>query len=140
MKSADFDHVFDFPQRSHVVYVLFYIRDDEEGEQAFYVGETDRFGARMMDYVIAAFGASTDFKVGEAIRYLVANGARVTVGYNECANRKDARAMERDFINGLRIEGVGLINDLDGYDYRTAINSDERTKIHDFCDRKILGR
>jgi hypothetical protein len=140
MKSADFDHVIDLPRRSHVVYVLFYIFNDEEGERPFYVGETNRFEARMFDYVIATFGSSTDFKVGEAVRYLVENGARVTIGYDECASRAVARAMESDFIKRLHGEGFGLVNDLEGYDYRTAINADERTKVHAFCDREILKR
>lgn len=140
MKSADFDHVIDLPRRSNVVYVLFYDRNNGEGERPFYVGETDRFGARMMDYVIATFGSAADFRVGEAIRYLIKNGAGVKVGYKECPSRKDARIMERDYIKQLHGEGVGLINKLRSYNYRTAIDSDERKRVHEFCDQKILKR
>jgi hypothetical protein len=137
---SDFDHVIDLPRRSHVVYVLFYIRNDEEVERPFYVGETDRLGARMIEYVVAAFGATADFRVGEAIRYLIAKGARVKVGYNECASRKVAKDMERDYIKSFHDAGLGLVNKLRGYNYRVASNADERTKVHEFCDRKILRR
>jgi hypothetical protein len=139
MKSTDFDHVIDLPRRSHVVYVLFYTLNDQEVERPFYVGETNRFEARMFDYVIATFGSATDFKVGEAVRFLVEVGnARVTVGYDECADRTAGRKLERNYIKRMHSEGFRLINDLKGYDYRTATDADERTRVQEFCKRELL--
>jgi hypothetical protein len=135
MKLADFQHVIDFPRRSNVVYVIFYGDD----EKPFYVGETESFVGRMTDYLRAGFGAATDFEVGEAIRYLVQNGIRVRVGYQEHPDRQGARKAESELIVHLRREGVPLLNDVKGYDYRAAIEADERSRVHQFCDEHILN-
>ena len=138
MKLGDFEHVIDFPQRGNLVYVHFYVRDGMNDGKPFYVGETGSFIGRMSDYLRATFAAATDFKVGEAIRYLAQNNIRVKVGYQECPDRKSARAKESEFIARLRKEGVPLLNDLDGYNYLTANEDDERSKVHQFCDDHIL--
>lgn len=136
MKLTDFSHTVEFPKRTHVVYVLFY---GEDGGKPFYVGETASFISRMTDYLRATFAAATDFKVGRAVRYLAANNIRIRIGYEEHSDRKAARAAEDRLIRQLRDEGVPLLNDLDGYDYRTAAIEEESTRVHQFCDRHILG-
>jgi hypothetical protein len=92
----------------------------------------------MSDYLRASFGAATDFKVGEAVRYLAQNGIRVRVGCQEHPDRRCARAKESELIERLNSEGIPLLNNLDGYNYRAAIESDERSKVHKFCDDNIL--
>jgi hypothetical protein len=138
MKLADFEHVIDFPRRSNVVYVLFYFRDDADNGKPFYVGETASFIGRMTDYLRGTFAAATDFKVGEAVRYFIQNDIRVRVGYQEHPDRPSARAKEGELIARLRDDGIPLLNDLFGYDYRTANQSDEGKRVHQFCDERIL--
>jgi len=50
------------------VYGLFWVANGSEAP--FYVGQTHRLSERVGDYCTADFAASTDFRVGEAIRYL----------------------------------------------------------------------
>ena len=134
MKLSDFQHVVDFPKRNHVVYVLFFCDD----EKSFYVGETESFIGRMTDYVRSSFDAATD-KVGDAVRYLLQNNVRVRVGYEEHANRETAIKREAEIIDRLSREGIPLLNQLRGYEYRTAIEADERSKVHRFCCEHILN-
>lgn len=137
MKVTDFPHVVEFPKRAHVVYVLFY--GDGDGIP-FYVGETASFIGRMTDYLRATFAAATDFKVGGAVRYLAENNIRVRVGYQEHLDRAAARAAETHLIKRLGEDRVPLLNDIGGYDYRTAVADEERKRVHGFCDRHILQK
>jgi hypothetical protein len=138
MKLADFKHVFDFPRRRNAVYVVFYVRYNIE--KPFYVGETDSFPSRMGDYLRANFKAATDFKVGEAISYLMAQeNVRIRVGFHECQDRQSAKKQEEQIIESLHKEGVQLLNDLGGYSYRAGANKvNERTRVRKFCDDNIL--
>lgn len=140
MKLADFEHVVDFPEKKNVVYVLFCTLESDGDSKPFYVGETASFTGRMTDYFRATFAATTDFKVGEAIRYLVENRVRVRVGFNECSDRKTAEQQERDLIKLYKSQGIPLLNELNGYNYHTATREDERTKVREFCKNSILGR
>ena len=121
----------DFPSaRVGVVYVLLYVADG--AEVPFYVGETERFTGRMDDYLWADFKASTDFKVGEAVKYLQsAKGLKVIVRYKESADRQKE---EKQLIARLRAEGFRLLNDLKGYVYRTANEQTERLAVQQFCE------
>jgi hypothetical protein len=135
MTSDDFTLI-DFPpaqpQREGVIYVFFWV--DEGVLTPFYVGETDRFIGRMDDYEGASFKATADFKVGEAIKYLKnAKNYRVVVGHRQSANRRDE---EKRMISKYRAD-VPLLNDLPGYDYRTANMEDERLRVQRFCDELI---
>jgi len=56
------------------LYVLCWVRNG--AQTPFYVGQTRRLRGRMEDYCLAQFQASTDFRVGESVRYL-----RGTKGY-----------------------------------------------------------
>lgn len=127
-------NVVEFPARQNVVYVLFH----GDPGKPFYVGETESFTGRMADYIRAAFGAPTDFKVGEAIRYLVENKVRVRVGYKDQSDRKAAEMREAELIEELRRERIPLLNDLPGYRYKFATKLDERGKVRRFCDQHIL--
>lgn len=110
------------------VYVLFY--SSARGETPFYVGQTVRFEERMGDYQAAQFAASTDFKVGQAINYLIDHGCRVTAKHKTSPDR---RAEERDLIRSLAAEGINLLNSLEGYDYKIADKSTELSRVHKYC-------
>ena len=69
-----------------------------------------RFSERMDDYLWAQISASTDFKVGNAIRYL-----RDALGYGVVVSRKrssDRLRDEVDVILDLRSKKIALLNDL----------------------------
>src|SRR5579884_2354463 len=82
------------------VYVLLFKR----GEQhlPFYVGQTQRFLERIGDYVYAHFGACTDFKVGEAIKFLQTElGCAIVAKHRASVHRFND---ELDLIKVLRQE------------------------------------
>ncbi|MGD0970952.1 MAG: hypothetical protein ABSA04_06050 [Desulfobaccales bacterium] len=62
----------EFPQNINVVYIIYLT--NQGVHIPFYVGETGRFLVRVSDYMSANFKAQTDFKVGEAIRYIQEKG------------------------------------------------------------------
>ena len=137
MKLEGFNTIDFGTSREGVVYVFFVATETEE--IPFYVGETDRFQGRMDDYVRAQFAAPTDFKVGEAVRYLRdAKNYRVIVKYKVTANRSTEEAR---IIQGLHSEGKRLLNDLPDYEYRTGSKEERAEKIsraqeivQRFCD------
>jgi hypothetical protein len=132
MKIEDFIEVLDFPMstRIGVVYVFFWVAGGVR--TPFYVGQTGRFLPRMEDYCAADFAASTDFKVGEAAKYLKNTmNYDVVVGYRLSA---DPCKDESEIICELRIKRVRLLNDLPGYDYRTADINDQKKEVQKFCD------
>src|SRR6266850_4906203 len=78
------------------VYVIFWM--SEALHVPFYVGQTQRLSERMKDYCTAHFMASTDFRVGEAIRYLrdIKNYG-IMLKYRPSDERaRDERAIIRD--------------------------------------------
>lgn len=123
----------EFPKDNNVLYVLC-IRDTTSELCPFYVGESSKhvYG-RIGDYVSAKFSASTDFKVGEAVRYLQSKGHRVVVKYRTSDDRKGD---ESQLIQELRTSQQ-LLNDLKGYNYRVANVHDERLKIHSFMNQVL---
>jgi hypothetical protein len=46
----------------------------------------------------------------------------------------DRRSEEGKIIKDLRSRGVRLLNDLRGYEYKTANEQAEREKVRRFCD------
>jgi ribosomal 50S subunit-recycling heat shock protein len=76
----------------------------------FYDGEAHNVPARMVDYQRAAFAASTDFKVGEAIRYLEQKNIQVEVEIRECPDRRSAKDRQDQMIAKHRSEGTPLLN------------------------------
>jgi hypothetical protein len=118
------------------VYVLCLII--ENAEVPFYVGQTSRLSGRMRDYSLANFTASTDFCVGEAIKYLKDERSyRIVVRYTESS---DPRRQEKIVIRRLLVSGVWLLNCLPRYDYRTDNRDMERDTVRKFCDMVIESR
>jgi len=130
------DHTFsnftdiDFPNHKEIVYI-FYFKVKAGGDDIpLYVGETSRGVGRFGDYISAKFTAATDFKVGEAIRYLTSLGFSVRIKYKEFSNRK----MEEKTIINLLQSKSRLLNELEGFQYKNANEHDERLKIKNFID------
>jgi hypothetical protein len=121
-----------------VVYVFFWVSEDGT-LIPFYVGETDVLPARVGDYCRAGFSASTDFKVGEAAKYLNdVKQRRIVLKYKRSSDKKDERCKEEDAIaDKLRSEGARLLNDFRGYKYATTSEDKERDAIWRFCDMLI---
>lgn len=119
----------EFPKNISAVYIIFLIKNGEE--LPFYVGETGRFLGRVNDYLSANFKAATDFKVGEAIKYFQELGCRVIIKYRSSENRKNE---QDDLIRHFQNSGIRLLNELAGYNYKTADKDEERKKIKEFCD------
>ena len=112
------------------VYAIFWMADGLK--RPFYVGQTERLSERMSDYCRAAFGACTDFRVGEAIKYFRDNkNYQLVLKYKPT---KECSKCERSIIRDLHLTGLLLLNDLCGYDYQTASIEEERQIVHRFCD------
>jgi len=121
--------------RPGYVYIFFY----SDGSRAipFYVGQTTRIWGRMDDYYWASFNAATDFKVGEAIRYLHTKRRGVTVRYRPSA---DSHAEEAELIAELRAAQVKLLNDEPGYNYTKADEEHERRRIQLWVNDRLRKR
>jgi hypothetical protein len=112
------------------VYVFSWLADGVE--IPFYVGQTSRISGRMNDYDLASFKASTDFCVGEAVKYLKGSkNYRVVVRYRPSV---DPPKEEKAIIRRLLVSGVQLLNCLPRYDYRTDSEAEEREVVQRFCD------
>jgi hypothetical protein len=133
MDFKDFEEL-EFPQapseRVGEVYVLLFVMSS--GEIPFYVGQTMRFTGRMDDYFWAQFTASTDFKVGEAVRYFRDElGHRIIVRHKQSSSRREE---EKSIIDRLQNEGFRLLNHCPNYDYKAANEADVRKAIRSYCD------
>lgn len=126
----DFNDI-EFPRSGDIIYVIYFRANDKN--RYFYIGQSSRNIGRLGDYLSAKFSASTDFKVGEAIKYLFSIGYKVGVKYKESKNRE---VDEKSLLDELR-KKYKMLNDLPGYDYQTADETIERLKIHDFV-RSLL--
>ena len=112
------------------VYVFCWVTNGVE--IPFYVGETNRFSGRMNDYGLANFKASTDFCVGEAVKYLKGiKNYRVVVRHRPSP---DPPREEKEIIRRLLVSGVWLLNCLPRYDYHTDSEAEEREVVQRFCD------
>lgn len=127
---------FRFPTHSDIVYVLCYAAQDGDSPVPFYVGESSRHIGRAGDYLSAKFTASTDFKVGEAIRHLRDLGYSVTFMYKKSSSRK---ADEKSLLKKLKGTGFLLLNDMRGYKYGSANAKNERENIRRFVERMTFG-
>jgi hypothetical protein len=101
-----------------------------------YVGQTGRLCGRIGDYTTAQFHAPTDFRVGEAIKYLrVQKPCRVDFFYRPSeAHLQDEKGLIREFL----LAGYTLLNFLAAFDYKTANRDEERSLVHRFCDMALL--
>jgi hypothetical protein len=126
--------VLDFPPADGdgFVYVLCWVAGCEE--IPFYVGQTQSIWGRLNDYYWADFQASTDFRVGEAVKYLSRQNLRVIAKYKVSADRHKE---ERAIIDLLHAEKRRLLNDCRSYDYRKATEAVEKAKVQEFIDALI---
>jgi hypothetical protein len=138
MRIEDFADYIDFPTPSRVgvVYVIFWIANDQP--IPLYVGQTGRFLARMEEYFDADFMAATDFKVGAAVKYLRdVRERRIVVAHRQSDDRfRD----ESQLIRDLQSQKARLLNELPGYNYRTANIEEQRKKIEEFCDQLLSAQ
>lgn len=126
----DFNDI-EFPRSGDIIYVIYFRANDKD--RYFYVGETCRNIGRLGDYVSGEFSAQTDFKVGEAVKYLFSFGYKVRVKYKESQNRQ---VDEKSLLDELR-KKYKMLNDLPGYKYQKADERKERLRIHDFMMRLL---
>lgn len=119
----------EFPQHKEIVYVLCFA-DQSGHEVPLYVGESSRGVGRFGDYISAKFSAPTDFKVGEAVRYLQGRGFKVQIKYKESEDRKGE---ERRLINALQKKSR-LLNELEGFNYIASNEDSERARLHSFLE------
>ncbi len=109
----------------------------EVGTQTFplYVGQTGRLLGRIGDYQTAQFAAPTDFRVGEAIKYLTLDkGCTVDFLYRPSTSHlKDEKLLIRELL----LSGYTLLNFLGAFDYKGANAADERRVVHRFCDMAL---
>jgi len=108
------------------------------GTQRFplYVGQTRQLLGRVGDYQAASFHAPTDFRVGDAIRYLtVERHCNMDFLYRPSASHlKDEKLLIRELL----LSGYPLLNFLGAFDYRVTNAADERKIIHKFCEMALL--
>ena len=124
-----------FPKQSDIVYVLCFANPVAQTEPIpFYVGESSRHVGRIGDYVAAKFSASTDFKVGEAVKHFRALGFEVKFMYKES---KDRKAEEDALIKSLEGKSFLLLNKMKGYDYRAGGEKTERKEVQNFVDKIV---
>ncbi len=126
----------EFPQPKKIVYILYFKEKNANEAIPFYIGESSRGIGRFCDYISAQFGAPTDFKVGEAVRYLRELGFTVGIKYKESSDRKKE---EKAFIDRLK-KNHRLINELKGFNYKSAMKQDERARIRDFVETLVLEK
>ncbi len=131
--TIDFDafEEMEFPKHRDIVYVFHYVGVESGELLPFYVGESSRHVGRFGDYMSANFSASTDFKVGEAVKYLRQRGLRVVVKFKESLDRKGEEKRILQHLRGT----FRLLNDLKGYRYGSADANGERLKIQRFIDQ-----
>ena len=127
-----------FPKMESAIYVL--IGKHKNIHFPFYVGETNSLYVRIRDYrTKSQFACPTDFKVGIAIQYFERKGIEIEIATQEQVTISKRRMEEKDKCAIFRNQGYLLLNDLQGYDYKTADADDEIHKIKLYCD-KILER
>jgi hypothetical protein len=123
-----------FPVKSDIVYVIGF--EKEARFIPIYIGESRRNIGRFGDYVAANFSASTDFKVGRAVKYLDRLGFKVLIKYGETTDR---RRDQKILISRHRLASYKLLNDLAGYHYKFADKKKEEEKIESFMNDLLSG-
>lgn len=123
-----------FPIKSDTVYVIGF--EKEARFIPIYVGESRRNIGRIGDYVVANFSASTDFKVGRAVKYLDRLGFKVLIKYGETTDR---RRDQKILISSDRASGYKLLNDLAGYHYKFADKKKKGEKVESFINEQLRG-
>ena len=130
----DFE-TFNFPLFSDIVYIVGIQK--EEKFIPFYVGQSSRHLGRMGDYISAQFNAPTDFKVGEAVKYIQQKGFLAVVKFKTTNSRQEN---ERRYTMEVMGMGYELLNDLPGFRASISNLEDERKKVQEFIRHKVLSR
>ena len=118
-----------FPENSNIVYIIGF--DDSGKFKPFYVGESGRNIGRFGDYISAQFSAQTDFKVGIAVKRLMELEKKVIIKYRNSENKRKEQDV---IIRKLRNKKIKLLNDVSGYNYKTANKEAETKKVRSFID------
>ncbi len=127
----------EFPSEKEydIVYVLCFAQVGNK-KTPFYVGKSTQHTARLGYYISAKFTASTDFRVGEAIKYLRHGlGLSVWVYYKQSQNvARDEQQMIDELGKSYR-----LLNNAKalGYEYKTADEAVVRARIHAFIKQMV---
>jgi hypothetical protein len=123
-----------FPTSGRIVYILGLVH--EESFVPFYVGESERHVGRVGDYITASFNASTDFHIGEAIKFLHSRGYEVQFRYKVSTENKAGRIRQEneliDQISKMKPNSKLLNNNLGSYNPELTKPEDESKKVHDF--------
>lgn len=126
---------FPFPDPDHhdIVYVICINTPGQEASIPIYVGLCTKHIGRLGDYVSANYTAPTDFKVGEAIKYLQRRGYQVIFKYKESIN---AKCEETTLLALFDLQHALLLNKFkNGYDYKnTAEKQAVLERLHHFVD------
>lgn len=112
-----------FPEYKNIVYIIGI--DVGEKFYPFYIGESSRSIGRFSDYISANFSASTDFKVGEAVKFFKEQNYIVSIKFQKSDDRKRE---EIELTKNYRNKYF-LLNDLVGYDYEKADVQIEKDRI-----------
>lgn len=120
-------------EEKNIVYILGIKKEDEF--IPFYVGQSSRNFGRFGDYISANFSASTDFKVGTAIKLFFKKNKPVSIRYRKAIENK---IEENKLISEFRINEFKLLNDISNYDYKTANQIEIESRIENFVDEFIL--
>lgn len=126
-----------FPENGDIVYVLCLRQPDTKDWIPFYVGESSRHVGRFGDYVSANLSASTDFKVGQAVKHLRERGCEVMIRYKSTSSRRDD---EKSLIQLFEAKGLQLLNSLGGYKYSEADPDQEKAKVREFVANSFFGK
>ncbi|MDD2753459.1 MAG: hypothetical protein PHT44_02535 [Candidatus Portnoybacteria bacterium] len=122
---------FNFPNDISAVYIIYSAKDNRK--IPIYVGESSSLWGRIGDYCRASFKSSTDFKVGEAIKYLRERRQNIIVDirHKDIHTKKERKEKE-----GATIKEIGrhLLNELKGYNYKNAHIEEQRKRVKEFCD------
>jgi hypothetical protein len=99
-----------------------------------YVGQTNRLFGRFGDYQYASFQAPTDFRVGEACKFLRSQGATVHLFFRDFTlPLHDERLLMRELV----LAGFPLLNSLRAFDRLVANTADELQVLRRFCEMAV---
>ena len=123
----------DLPPNKSAVYVVLCIKDGKK--IPIYVGETKDLCRRIGNYISGYLKQRTDFKVGEAIRYLQGK-YEVVIRHKKASEEPRMRKEEeKRIIENLCGEGYILLNHgLKYYDLKNPNIEEEKQKIKCRCD------
>lgn len=118
------------------IYIFYFAKDGKE--VPFYVGQTRNLRRRMGEYIISSWVATTDFIVGEAIKYLQENSYGVMIRFWSASEKEEERKLEEQRkIDKFQREGHQLLNRSNtrvGYNYRVANQNEIRDRIRKEVD------